>query len=253
MSRVTLSLDALTKIYQPALLADSNITLTVDNAHRQMVQTPTADRDITLPTANILVGDRVTLYNLASAFKMIVKASGGAVLMGFQDGHVVLMAKQDAPTLPAHWAIIEGSGGASPSFRVWRNGNQNIGTSSAEKAQFNSIDLDLNDQFDAVTNYRYTIKVPGIWLFYTNIELINTLAENFTCTLKRSGSAIELTRTKLATTGSIGTTFDFMTILEADVDDYFDITIQSATDTAYVVIGGTLGKMQFGGNLQLYH
>jgi len=86
-------------------LADADTALDAE-AGRTVEQTPTADRTITLPSTNIGAGRQIAFFNLSADKWMILNASGGGFAYKVPGGgSVVLVAGQDAPTLPGHWKV----------------------------------------------------------------------------------------------------------------------------------------------------
>lgn len=147
------------------VLADSNITLTLAELFRALVQTPTANRIITLPSVGVEIGATVWLHNLATAQKFTIESSDGDDICQFQDGSMRLMALQDTPTDRTHWRILDVYGGASPFFSARLSATQSNITGPADQIEFDSERSDNNSNYDHVTNFRFTPTVPGTYLF----------------------------------------------------------------------------------------
>lgn len=227
---------------QPIVLADDNVTLTLKHINRDLFQTPTStDKTIDLPTTDVKKGDRVNLINLSTTIKMSIEASGGSVLMAFQDGHVRLMAKQDAPTTPAHWQIIEGSGGARPVFKAIRNvgsGDQTNITGD-DVLEFDAEDYDNNGNYN-ITTYRWTPTVPGIYHVLLQTGLVGAVVGDqiFLRIYKNAG-----TLSKIETKSQDATLEMFSAFLAVEMNgttDYFEAHAQiTERDTVSMAVEAT--------------
>lgn len=63
-----------------------------------------------------------------------------------------------------------------PSFSVHRNGvTQGITTGTPVKVQWTTAEHDSHDYFDRATNYRYTPKVAGSFMFHTQSRWVDAM------------------------------------------------------------------------------
>lgn len=172
MSLRVRGLASLNKIMTPQLLDDAAVTLVEDDG-RLFTITPTTTRIITLPTTGILAGESIEIHNFAATEKITIESSDGDDIASFQDGHMVLMAKQDTPTDRTHWEIVRVSGGASPSFYAHRDNVNQTNITGFDVVEFDSIassqGFDNNNNYN-VTTFKFEPSVPGTYMIGAFIE-----------------------------------------------------------------------------------
>lgn len=181
------------KKFGAQILDDANVVLTSADLFRPLIQTPTANRVITLPTTGVGAGATIDLHNLATAQKFTIESSDDDDICQFQNGSMKLMALQDAPTDMTHWRILDGSGGARPNFQVSLSADQAIAVTTDVVVEFDTIDIDNNDNFDGITNYEWIPTVPGTYEFHITL-LLNGLTTDSTARtmLHKNGVATKI-------------------------------------------------------------
>lgn len=153
----------------PNNLANSAHTLTVADGWHFTID-PSATRIITLPFTSVNKGNRIEIHNLAAAQKITIESSDGDDIATFQNGHMVLVAKQDTPTDKTHWKITDVSGGASPSF--YANGDSAQTVVGSDFAEFPDLSPsythDTNDNYN-VSTHTWTPTVPGYYYVHSQL------------------------------------------------------------------------------------
>jgi hypothetical protein len=79
----------------------ANKVVTYLDAETQLFS-PTADRDVTLPSANVWAGWKIKIIDESATYKLTIKSSAGNIL-DTTNGTVEYIARQETPTLFAHW------------------------------------------------------------------------------------------------------------------------------------------------------
>ncbi len=199
---------------------------------RFLVITPTGtERQIDLPSAAVRAGRVITLVNLSTTIKVNLLSSAGGLIGKYLNGHLTVVALQDAPTAAAHWLTINHTGGAAPSFSATKTGSQQVSTADPTKIEVNNEIFDTNLDFDPVTNYRWLPTIPGKYLVtaFSNTANLSAFAE------------IELWKggVRYATLGLQYNDFGGGSlIVESDGTNYFEFYLDSAADSAYQITGG---------------
>lgn len=105
------------KVEPVIALTDANETLGYfgDKRYAADPSEPTASRDKTLPTTNVIEGTQIRIVNKA-AFDYVVKSDNGDTIVTFQNGMVMIEALQDTPTTSSHWAVRENSTITTPTL-----------------------------------------------------------------------------------------------------------------------------------------
>ncbi len=156
-------------------------------APKHMIFTLTATGTITMPSTGVTKGQKWFFENTSTTFDLVVNASGGSALTTanscnmdatIRSGKVLLVALQDAPTLPAHWRVIDveetGSytdtttGAITQTVTVtWYRKNKivvmNAGTPAASASASNSIGI-------PATNNPVRIRPSGVRYGATEVE-----------------------------------------------------------------------------------
>lgn len=207
---------------------------------RTVVIDPSAERTIDLFTTNVPMGFRQTFINVSTSFKIVIVASAGATKMSFLNGHVTLMAKQDDPTTPAHWMIVDSSGGARPSFKASTSGNQ-LNITGIDLMEFGFINHDTNNDYDETTNFRFQPLVPALYHISAHITWIGgtiTSNDDVRLYLHLNGS-IRATNYKTVTVGANQFTQKISTQDDMNgTSDYFDVRLENADSSASDVLAG---------------
>jgi len=198
----------------------------VQHVGKRLLITPTAFWAIMLPTTGVVAGDKIELHNLAPLQKFTIGSSDGDFICQFQDGWMELMALQATPTDKTHWRIVDGGGGARPSFHAHRNGFTQPDIVGRDQIEFHvdwiAPGFDNNGNY-STTTYRFQPTVPGLYYVY---------AQYFFLTGSGAGDAILCSINKISIQISIGqidvNTNDFDTV-SANVNvtmdgiaDYFE-------------------------------
>ena len=192
--------------------------------------TPTAERILTLPTTSVRLGDIVRVINLASGFKTVINASGGATVAAFQDGTLTLYAKTHTPTFAANWGILEGTGGGHPRCLGYLSATQSL-SSGDTKVDFDTTDFDNNSNFSTGT---YTVQVAGV--YNANINF-NGLSMNATLFAKIYVNGIAYVASGSNISGH--NFVSYSTDLELSYGDTVEFYAFSS-DNSYTLTGGAL-------------
>jgi hypothetical protein len=76
--------------------------------------------------------------------------------------------------------FVSGIGGANtPAFSVYQSSNQSISNNSHTKIQFQTEDLDSNNNFDSTTDYRFTPTTAGYYLLTACLRCDSGSSEHF--------------------------------------------------------------------------
>lgn len=148
------------------VLADSNVTLTNTNKN-VLYQTPTADRNVTLPTTSVLKDRAFLVINLSTGNSAItVKASDASTVVIVRPGQsVAVYAKQNTPAASGHWTKVgaqskksqillhttNGSGSTNNQIRLW--------LTTAENTAADEITMSLS----ATLGASFTILKAGLY------------------------------------------------------------------------------------------
>jgi hypothetical protein len=101
------------------------------------------------------------------------------VLSGDTSGTITVtvpaVAGTNTATLPAATGTVMVSGNM-PAFSAYANAAQSCSSGIFTKIAFNTKVFDTNNNFDAVTNYRFTPTVAGYYQINTGISLVATTA-----------------------------------------------------------------------------
>lgn len=107
-------------------------------------------------------------------------------------------------------------------FSVYRNAALSIGAGATAKVTFDTENFDTNNNFDAVTNNRYTAPVNGFYDFSASVH-IAVNANLYGILLYKNGSAVK--RGNFASTGAVATDNGFLlhTLYQLTAGDYVEI------------------------------
>ncbi len=219
-------------------LSDAAKTLVAGDA-KILTMTPSVTRIVTLPTTNVPLGYRVTIWNLASDKLITINSSDATAKMSFQDGFVTLMAKQATPTGVAHWKIVESIGGAKPHFAANLNANQAIGSTSPTKIQCDTEEVDNNANYDSSVNYRFTPTVPGV--YDLQIAVLTTgvgSGGDAFVHLYKNGASVKSILLSGRASSSQGSTFPLKDLANGSTD-YYEAFIDTSIDNSYTVYAKT--------------
>lgn len=228
-------------------LTDANEVLTYQGDNRYS-GTPTASRDKTLPTSSVVEGTLLRIVNKA-AFNYVLKASGGATIVTFQNGMVELEALQDTPTTAAHWAVRENStttillGGST--FGAYNSGNQAISSISPVLIQFNTEDFDTNSDF---ASHTFTPTIAGKYQLNAHATTsAYASGDIFTLHLYKNG----VSYAKFGDRPGSATANAYMSIVvDANgTSDNFKLYADSLSDASYSIAGGSDRETYFSGHL----
>ncbi len=218
-------------------LSDAAKTLVAGDA-KVLTMTPSVTRIVTLPTTNVPLGYRVTIWNLASDQLITINSSDTTAKMSFQNGFVTLMAKQATPTGVAHWKIVESIGGAKPHFAANRSSNQAIGSTSHTKIQCDTEEADNNANYDSSGNYRFTPTVPGVYDLQIAVMVTSVGSGSVFVHFYKNGASVK--NMSVPSVGSNSGGFTFLLKDSANGStDYYEAFIDSTTDNAYTVFAET--------------
>lgn len=108
MSNVPLNL--LNEIQTPfTVLANANISLTSTSPRNMFMPVSASVKTITLPSTGVIAGTvyRISCTN-AVGYSLAINASGGTLVVRLTAPTAIteIMALQDAPTTPSHWAVL---------------------------------------------------------------------------------------------------------------------------------------------------
>ena len=100
-------LEAHPGLSRPSKAVNATTVLTDSDEHYIVVSGLAANINLTLPgTANVKRGDERIVINLDATFSVVILADNIVVILTLPPNrNVTLMATQDAPTTPSHWAI----------------------------------------------------------------------------------------------------------------------------------------------------
>ena len=237
------------------VLADQNhdwSAVATPEIPRIVAITPTAERTITLPKLRMPLGWTITIINLAAAQNIIIKSQDTTTIMTFLNGHVTLMANRNFPTAPAHWAIIDGGGGARPAFHTHRNGTDQLNITGTDQIEFNlkaaGNAFDTNGNYDTNT-FRFLPTVPGIYFLYTQIKWFGvTAGDTLFLQIHKDGAAIAEHSVQ---TAYVSFPQAVSINIESDGTNYFEVFAADGNrDTADV--DGDADVSYFNGSLQSY-
>ena len=79
----------------------ANKVVTYLDAETQLFS-PTADRDVTLPSANVWAGWKIKIINESATYKLTIKSSAGNII-DTTNGTVEYISRQEMPSLSTHW------------------------------------------------------------------------------------------------------------------------------------------------------
>lgn len=127
-------------------------------------------------------------------------------------------------------------------FSAYRSANQTVVTSTLTKVQFETENFDYNSNYDAVTNFRYTAPVNGLYLFMGTVK--NNGNGDMFCTMYKNG--VETRDGTRSTIASGLTTSHVADLLALTAGDYVEIYVYMANTT---VVGGSAATY-FSGILQ---
>ncbi len=227
---------------RPNALPDAAKTFGLKDMHRRHVINPSSVRVLTLPTTGVLQGSHIEIFNARSTGpnKITVEASGGQDIASFQNGKMVLAAKRDTPTASAHWDIMDGTGGAKPFWRAEMSGTQNIASTAATKIDLDTEVYDPNDDYDPTTNQRFTVSVPGFYRVFAFVTVSDLTAFDLTfMSITKNGSNAR-TAGSLSGNPTTGWTYQIEVTVAMDIGDYFEVVIDSESDSNYNVRVGTV-------------
>lgn len=148
----------------------------------------------------------------------------------------------------ANLITATGAGSNTPSFSVYRNGNQNVSDTTVTKIQFNAEDFDTNSNFDSTTNYRFTPTIAG----YYQLNLQLTLDNNgsgayYEAFIYKNGSVYKHTSATGQTLNSIAINLSEIIYLNGTTD-YVE-GFGQVSGTYLYFVGNTATKTRFSGAL----
>lgn len=137
------------------------------------------------------------------------------------------------------------SGQNYPAFFVRRTNDQVIGTDSTYvKIEFPTEDLDTDNCFDNVTNYRFTPNVAGKYLFFASV-----------CVIENNPDAIDAMRLEIRKNGVAAlynTSFDFSTHPILTASTFVQVIFDMNGSTDYVESYGYIESNNFSGTAEKF-
>lgn len=154
----------------------------------------------------------------------------------FGDGTGPLTVQQNGVTLGVYGNIPAFSAGLS-------GGNQSISTNTWTKVQLNTKTFDTNNNFDSVTNYRFTPTVAGYYQINSGLSITYTTAGGsiIYSAIYKNGSAIKQSYSGYTTSGNVGlygTQFISALIFMNGTTDYLELYGWANAGTGYVFGSG---------------
>ena len=140
----------------------------------------------------------------------------------------------------------------TPTFHVYRSGNQSISNNTTTKVQFNAETFDTANAFDSSTNFRFTPQTSGKYYFYAGIYIANGSSaslEEYQIQIQKNGSA-KLINTIDRRTSGIGYNISVPVsgLLEANgSSDYFEVHANVVWGGGSQNIIGAVNQTYFGG------
>lgn len=126
--------------------------------------------------------------------------------------------------------------GVRPAFIASRTAAQTIAGSSDVKVQFNNEELDTNNNYDPVTNYRFTPTVAGIYYLATCVHIDAAVSGNtVSVAIKKNGTIIAVQQIHTSTTSALGCNVSKLDQANGSTDYYEVYIVQtngSQTTTA---------------------
>lgn len=204
---------------------------------------------ITLPAASgnggKFIGFRIntTSYAIVTLDGNAGETIGGATTAQYTATEwVVLYCDGSNWWIDSEWLL-------QPTFNVALNGNQTVNSDTFTKLSFATENEDSHGWFDAVTNYRWTPKAPGIYRF---VVMAYALGLNdgrfFQCTYYKNGASDQLAYRFFspAANSDIGTSAAHTMSLNGSTD-YVEVFVYQ-DQAPSILISGTAGFSRFSGN-----
>lgn len=182
------------------------------------------------PAANTSTTVTVAVDSLTA--KNIKRCDGSALTVGCIKSDMLLDLVYEAGVGEFRAANIEPLKAA---FSAHKNGsNQSIGSTSATKVTFGTELFDDGGYFDAATNYRWTPPAGRHWI---GARAATTgLSDLVSLNLYKNGSLFRKLDSRETGT-SENPDLAGSTIVDASGTDYYEIFVDSASDSTYSVVG----------------
>jgi hypothetical protein len=120
----------------------------------------------------------------------------------------------------------------APAFSAYQNSSQTIASGGAfYKVQFQVKEFDTNNNFDNITNYRFTPTVAGYYQFSAAIGWAANANSGVAVTLYKNGSLYKIGT--YVTNGNIGPVINLSCLANANGStDYFEIYVVNNTSAS---------------------
>lgn len=130
-------------------------------------------------------------------------------------------------------------------FRVYRTAAFTLSAGSFAKVSFDNKDFDPSNNFDAVTNFRYTAPVTGYYQFNAGVGVLTSPGSFLIVSLYRNGAEIER-GTQLNCSAAAASTMN--ALVSATAGDYFEIYVYG-TNAVSADVGNAAARPRFSGFL----
>lgn len=129
-------------------------------------------------------------------------------------------------------------------FKAYRNAYQSLPDNVVTKIQFNAEDYDVQNEYDNVTNYRFTAKKAGLYVFGASVEFRSVTVGDF-CVMYmfKNGAYLAVMAYDAAVTEyhqTAGSAAD-----KAAINDYYELFVRHKHGSA-VNIGNTTASCFWG-------
>jgi len=117
--------------------------------------------------------------------------TGATVETSIADADLVLIYDDSATAVRKMTKanLVAGIGGANtPAFFAYQSSTQSVSSGISTKIQFQTEDLDSNNNFDSTTNYRFTPTVAGYYLLTACVRCDSGNAEHFLTIFKNNAN-----------------------------------------------------------------
>ena len=236
-------------------LANASVGLTVQHVGKRLLITPTDFWLILLPTTGVVAGDKIELHNLAPLQKFTIGSSDGDTICQFQDGWMELMALQATPTDSTHWRIVDGGGGARPSFFAHRNGILQNNILGRDQIEFNNAwtgpGFNNNGNYNTML-FRFEPTVPGLYYVYAQYFFLtgSGAGDAIACSIKRNTTEISIGQIDV-NTNDFDTVSANVNVTMNGIGDYFEAFAENLNSNLSD-ISGAVASTYFCGHLVQY-
>jgi hypothetical protein len=115
--------------------------------------------------------------------------------------------------------------------------NQTIASASETLVQLNAASPDTVGGAN-ISTYRYTVQVPGNYAISAVVRASSLTAnESLTVRIKQSGTSIIVINADMSNAGTASSIMVPTRIVSATAGQYFELYVQSASDTSYDIVG----------------